>query len=150
MLAPQPLEPVWLASCQSRSLSSSRQAVMQVRPGARLLSGEWYQSTNSSRTGRASRSGVSSPRSMAVRMPRPRASVIWVSSVTTAGFGSRIVRHGPHLARIDGTLLNSVGKPSASPSASPVSAPVAACLVMVLVTITCFFLPVSAVVGAGR
>lgn len=67
MLAPQPLESIWLASCQTRPSAFSRQqAVMQVLPGARLFSGDWYQSTNSSRSGRFRRFGVSVPRSMAV------------------------------------------------------------------------------------
>ncbi len=105
---------------------------MQVFPGARLFSGERFHATNSSRTGPSIAFGPSRPCSMAVRSPRPRASVIWVSSVTIAGVGSSISRHGPHFSRICGTLLNSVGKPSASPSARPISVPVAAFLVVVM------------------
>ncbi|CAM5359219.1 hypothetical protein STANM309S_05847 [Streptomyces tanashiensis] len=152
MLAPQPLEWIWLASCQGRSPSRSRQARRQVLPGARLFSGEWYQSTNSSRTGRASRDGASTPRSMAVRMPRAKARVIWVSSVTYAFpflTGSSISRQGPTSARIDGTSLNSVGNPSASPSASPIREPVAACLVAVRARFMRGVLPVAGGAGGG-
>ena len=133
MLAPQPLEWIWLASCQGSRSFSRAQAGRQVFPGARLFSGDWYQSTNSSRSGRSRRLGPSTPRSIAVRRPLPSASVICVSSLTIAGVGSSISRQGPHLARIDGTSLNSVGKPSASPRARPTSVPVAARLVTIVV-----------------
>jgi hypothetical protein len=110
MLAPQPLEWIWLASCQGRSGRSSRsQAVRQVLPGARLFSGERFQAMNSWRTTSAIASGSSTPRSITARNPRPKANVIWVSSVTSAGVGSSITRHGPYVARIDGTSRNSVG-----------------------------------------
>jgi hypothetical protein len=78
---------------------------------------------------------------MADRNPRPSASVICVSSVTIAGVGSSISRHDPHLARIDGTSLNSVGKPSASPRARPTRAPVAARLRTVVVAVMRDVLP---------
>ncbi len=109
-------------------LMSSSHATRQVRPGARLFSGERHHSAYSSRTGRTTRAGASGPRSLAVRSPRPKASVICVSSVTIAGVGRSIARQGPHLARICGTSLNSVGKPSASPIANPIIAPTPACL----------------------
>ncbi len=88
------------------------------------------------------------PRTMAVRRPRPSARVICVSSVTIAGFGRSRERQSPYVARIEGTSLNSVGKPSASPRASPVSAPVAARLVTVVVVMR-DVLPGRAGAGAG-
>lgn len=78
-------------------------------PGARLFSGEWYQETNSCRTAAAVADGSSTPRSITVRRARPSASVIWVSSVTSAGRGSSISRQGPYAARIAGMPWNSVG-----------------------------------------
>lgn len=89
MLAPQPLEPIRLASCQrTPRWLSSWQALRQVKPGARLFCGERHHSTYSARSGAVNRSAVSGPSASAVRSARATESVIWVSSVTNATWRS--------------------------------------------------------------
>ncbi len=58
MLAPHPLESRWVASSQGRPFRRPWQAVRQVLPGARLLSGLTSQSMNRRRHIGVTSSGV--------------------------------------------------------------------------------------------
>ena len=118
MFAPQPLESATVAVTQGIPIFRRAQALRQVMPGARSLSGLSAQATNACRSGPSRQAAVQdSPASISAS---PTASAIWVSSVTRAGSpGGSAGPSGPNRCSISRTLRNSVLAARASPSARP-------------------------------
>jgi hypothetical protein len=122
MFAPQPLLAVTVAWNQGAPCSRRSQAARHVLPGARVLSGLTYHSTNCRRSG-GSRCAAVNGRG-ASKSASPTASAICVSSVTSAGLPSGASGPaGGNTRRMRSTLRNSVLAPNASPKAKPKSAP---------------------------
>jgi hypothetical protein len=119
IFAPQPLDSATVASCQGIPVSNFSQALKQVIPGARLLSGLLHQSTKAFLKNGSRVLAVYSPDATASKAS-PTAKAICVSSVTKAGSPSN--SFGPWGGKrriISSTDKNSVLAPKASPKANP-------------------------------